>query len=538
MTEQCKDLRKRYDQLMTERAVVQQRWDEIEAFVTPYRGRFFSEQKTEGSIEWHRGFVYDSTAIMAHQNLSANLHGSLSSPSIRWFEMTYRDKKIGETKANAQWLDDANEAVYFALQDSNFNLEVNETYQDLAGFATAGMMLEEQDGELLFSAIPLKEFVFENDWQGNVVRFYRKLEWTPAQILSKFKEVPDHIRKADEDGNQQKCDVIFAIYPTNNRISHLGEQQAPSRRKWRYCYFLYKDCEMLGKEGGYYEMPAFVPRWRTTSSSVWGNGPAHFAMADIKSLNRARKIQLIGSEKKIDPPIFIEERALIGDLDLSAASLNVVRDKEGILPFDTRFDIFVSREMIDQLQAAVRNYFFTDQLTFPGPQAQPMTATEAQIRYELMQKLLGPTLGRIQNDLLNPVVSRAFRILLRNGTIPPPPEEVQANNAQFDIEYVGALSRAQKSDRAASLERFVVAIGNMAGVMPEMLDVVNQEEVARQLGRDLGISPRVLNDHNEVQEMKDERDAQMARMAEAQTAEQEGLAQQAMQPQLPEEPMV
>jgi hypothetical protein len=520
--------------------VAEQSWEDIEGYVTPYRGRFFSENKTEGSVEWGRGFVYDSTAIMAHQNLSANLHGSLSSPSIRWFEMTFRDQKLAQKRKAAEWLANANEQIYYALQDSNFNLEVNETYQDLVGFGTSALSLEEDGSELVFSSIPLREFVFEPDASGRVIRFYRKLQWTPAQIIAKFgpKDVPDRIIKLDEDGNQSKIEVLWAVYPTNNRIAKIGEQQAPSRRKWQYSYICMDDKEPLGKGGGYYEMPVFVPRWRTTSESAWGNSPSHFAIHDIKTLNRARKIQLIGSEKKIDPPIFAEERTILADLDLSAASLNVVRNVGGIMPFDTKFDIFVSREMIDQLQSAIRNYYFTDQLTFPTPQAQPMTATEAQIRYELMQKLLGPTLGRLQNDLLNPIVSRAFRVLMRNGTIEPPPEIVSEAEAEYDIEYIGALSRAQKSDRAASVERFVVSVGNMAGVMPDMLDVVDQEEVVRQLGRDLGVPPTLMRDKDEVEMMRDEKEAAMMRAQEAALQQAEGDAMNAQQPQLEEPPLI
>ena len=392
------------------------------------------------------------------------------------------------------------------------------------------MALESDEKELLrFSSIPLKEFVFEETFDERVARFYRKLEWTPAQIISKFgTKVPDWITEMDESGNQEKQDVLWCVYPVNNRMAPLAERQKPSRRPYQARYFVMKDCSALGETKGYHEMPIFVPRWRKTSSSVWGNSPAHFAMADIKSLNRARKIQLVGSEKKIDPPIFAEERAIISDLDLSAASLNVVRSIEGLMPFDTGFDIFVSREMIDQLQSAIRNYFFTDQLNYPNPQAQPMTATEANIRYELMQKLLGPTMGRLQNDLLNPIVSRAFRILLREGEIPPPPPEVLETGAQYDIEYVGSLARAQKSDRAAGIERFIVSVGNMAPVMPGMLDVVDETEVVRQLGDDLGVPPTLMRGEREVQAIRDDRQEAAARQREAEIVQAEGEAGQAM----------
>jgi hypothetical protein len=154
-----------------------------------------------------------------------------------------------------------------------------------------------------------------------------------------------------------------------------------------------------------------------------------------------------------------------------------------------------------------------------------------------MQKLLGPTLGRLQNDLLNPIVSRAFRILLREGVIEEPPEEIVEKQAQFDIEYIGALSRAQKSDRAASIERFVVSVGNLAPVMPGVLDVVDEQEVVRQLGRDLGVPPEIVRSEDESLALKDERDQLAADRIAAETAAQQAQADQ-LAPQLEGEPAI
>ena len=308
----------------------------------------------------------------------------------------------------------------------------------------------------------------------------------------------------------------------------LGEKQRSDRRPWAYCYFLKETKEMLGKEGGYYEMPVFVPRWRKTNASIWGNSPAHLALADVKSLNEARRMQLMGSERKIDPPVFAEERALLTDLDLSAASLNVVRKLEGVQPYDSGFDIFVSDHMIGQLQDAVRDYFFYDQLMLPQPQGTPATAYEISVRYEQMQKLLGPTLGRLQNDLLDPIVSRTFRLLIRNGQIEPPPQEVVDAGAEFEVEYVGALSNAQKADRAASLERYGVAVSNLAPTMPEMLDVVDQEALARQLGQDLGVPASVMRSEKQVKKVKDQREEMVSRAQEAEVKNAEAEAINAM----------
>ena len=203
----CDDLSRRHDALIADRSVAQQKWDEIERYVTPYRGRFFNDEKHEASVEWDKAEIYDSTAVSAHQNLAARLHGSLSNPSLRWFEIRFRDDKLNKEKHVSEWLSSANEAVYYALQDSNFNLEVNETYQDLCGFGTSFMFLEtSRDEPLMFKSIWLKEACFEQDWRGHVLRFYRLLNMRPAEIISKFgaDKVPTEIVKMDEEGQQEK----------------------------------------------------------------------------------------------------------------------------------------------------------------------------------------------------------------------------------------------------------------------------------------------------------------------------------------------
>jgi hypothetical protein len=527
-----KDLLKRQQKLESDRSVIQSIWDAIERVITPYRGRMFKDERDESSLEWTKSrHVYDSTAIMAHQNLSASIHGAITSPSIQWFQIRFRDEKLNKNKTAIQWLQDVSSTIMHELQDSNFNLEINECYQDLTGAGTAFITLEEGEGSksewngLQFTSVPIKEGFFENDHNGRVLRWYRKLQWTPAQLLSKFGEegVSSVIKKLDEDGNQEKLDVLFSVYPRGNRVPKFSDtiqKAAPSRRPFESRYICCKDSTTLGKPGGYYEMPTFAPRWRKTNSSVWGNSPAMMALADVLSLNEARRMQLVMSEKLIDPPILAEERAIITDLNLKAASLSVVRDIQGIEAFNTEASMPVSQEMIDQLQAAVRNYFFVDQLTFPAPQAQPMTATEAQIRYELMQRLLGPTLGRIQNDLLDPIVQRAFRMLAREGKLPEPPQAVIDAGAEYDIEYMGSLARAQKTDTVVSIERLVASTGAMAEVYPDATLAVDPIAAVREMGHALNVPAGILNDEKEV-------DAERQRRAALQQAAEQAAADQA-----------
>jgi hypothetical protein len=528
------DLCKRFSQLQTNRKTVEEMWQAIERYVTPYRGDFFKTTTNEHAVEWDKRWVYDSTAIMAHQVLSASLHGALTSPSLRWFQIRYREEELNREKRARQWLEECAEIVYWELQDSNFDLAINETYQDLVGPGTAFLTLEEGDsagdwGGLHFGAVPLKEGYFEETVDGQPLRFYRELQWTPQQILSKFGDkVPQVVKDKEEHGNNDRMSVLYVIAPRNNKLSGLGQRQAPSRRAWEYKYILKEGAETLGTPGGYYEMPTFCARWRKTSESLWGNSPAMIAMGDVLTLNQARKSQLIAAEKMIDPPILAEERALLTDLDLSSATINSVRDIDKIIPFNTEGSIPISDHMIDQLQAAIRDYFFIDQLRMPAPQAQPMTATEVQLRYEQMQRLLGPTLGRLQSDLLDPIISRAFRMLARANRLPEVPDIVREVNPAYDIEYMGSLARSQKVDQVAAIERYAMTAAQLAEVMPDVLDVPDPHEIMRAVGHALNVPADVMRSKDEVKQIKDDRDERAAEMEATMQDQATGEAAQSL----------
>jgi hypothetical protein len=536
MSDIHRDLIKRFRALASDRTTVQVMWDAIERFITPYRGRMFYDQRSEHSIDWFNSRdIYDATAVMAHKNLSASIHGSLTSPTIRWFNMEFRSVLLKEHKASVDWIQDASETIHYELQDSNFDLEINKAYQDLVGFGTAIMTLEEgpkgEWGGLFFTSVPLKEAYFEQDYRGQCARFYRRIEWTPQQIMSKFGEdVPQSIKDLERDGNTDKKDVLFVVFPRNNRIMKWGEKVVPSRRPWSYTYLLLDDGDELGKPGGYYEMPAYAARWDTTNSSQWGHSPAMDALGDVLSLNQMVKDDLRAKAKMIDPPLLAEERAIITDLNMNPATLSTVRSIKslGRMPGPDNVSLMASDLAIERLQSSIRNYFMVDRIDFPDMQPQPMTATEAQIRYERMQRYLGATLAHLRNDLLNPIVERAFAMLVREGRIPQPPQEVIDEGGLYDIQYMGSLVRAQQTDEVAAIERTMMAAAGLAEVFPEGVDVIDAPKAIRLIGRKLNAPAEIMRDKGEVAKRQKEREAAQAQAMMAAQAQADGEAMSAM----------
>ena len=132
------EIKKRFNALELERrGSVEQLWDLIERFCLPFRGDFYQSLNSEHEVDWHRRDIYDATAVFAIQSLAARLQGDLTSPSQKWFDLRFRDPTVAENDKAMEWLEDVSNRIHEALQDSNFNIEIAESYIDLVGFGTA-----------------------------------------------------------------------------------------------------------------------------------------------------------------------------------------------------------------------------------------------------------------------------------------------------------------------------------------------------------------------------------------------------------------
>ena len=155
-----------------------------------------------------------------------------------------------------------------------------------------------------------------------------------------------------------------------------------------------------------------------------------------------------------------------------------------------------------------------------------MTATEVQVRYELMQRLLGPTLGRLQQDFLDPLISRTFNILMRAGRLPEPPELVQELQAEYDVQYIGPLPRAQRMQVVESINQFIAGIAGIAELFPEALDIPDIDEMAREVAKLSGVPSKLIRDEKSVKAERDKKEAQKEKMEAAMQAQQAGRAAQ------------
>jgi len=514
------ELKNRYEVLKNERSNINTEWEEIGRLVLPGRGRMYEPHDDENSIERTFYDKYDSTAVVAAQSLAAALHSGLTSPAIDWFGLRFKQQELNDDVSASVWLQACKDILFDTIQESNFNLEINETYLDLVGFGTAGLFHEYNplDSSFMFRATFPREFYFEEDFNGNLIGVYREKQYTAQQLMLEFPtQCPTEIKEqgASPGSANVKYSVLHAVrLVEDNKDADISQILPPEKRPFEERFVLLKDStELTEKKVGYYEMPAYVFRWGRMAGSKFGFSPAMSSLPDIRTLNRLVSQILDAAAKVIDPPVITSQRGIIGDIDLSPGGETVVRDLDAIKPFESgaRFD--VSQLQKGDLVSAIRQAFFVDQLELPMNDR--MTAAEIHVRYEQMQRLLGPAMFRLQSEL-SKMINRGFNILYREGILPDMPTVVEEMEGEFEVEYLGPLARAQKMGAVDAFQNLLVILGQVAGIKPEIIETIEWNDAMRDTALRMGVPAKYIKSDDKLAEEEAERKEQEAKMMQNQ----------------------
>jgi len=201
--------------------------------------------------------------------------------------------------------------------------------------------------------------------------------------------------------------------------------------------------------------------------------------------------------------------------------------RDTITPLQTGANIPIGLNMEEQRRAAIRTAFFVDQL-LSGTQPN-MTATEVIQRQEERMRVIGPVLGRLMNEMLRPLIDRAFALMLRADMLAIPPEVLQGRD--IDIEYVSPLARAQKSSSVNGVMRALEILMPLSQQLP-VGDHIDPDGLVTYLTEALGVPKKILKPQSVIDEEREQRammqQEQMERQMEQEDVATVGQAAQAV----------
>lgn len=515
-TQEMRDLAQqhcqRWEAMYAEMSLWLTTWQELTEFIMPRKANV-RLYRTPGQTQTER--MLDATAVHANELLAASMQGSLTSGSVKWFYYRVRGLDYGTDTDTDTWLDQAGEASYDELKQSNFSAESHEFYADLGCVGTAAMFMAQKNPKpgqlwtgLRFKTLqPGSYAIAEND-EGIVDTLYYKFVLTASQAEKKwgFERLPESIQRALTSGKasdkDKPFDFLHCVYPRTDAYARSFKYRNPAgdlprkypgmARDFGSLYIAYEAANStILEEDGFYEFPFAVARWTKTSGETYGRSPGFTALADIKTLNKLVELKLRALANMVYPPLKVRDDGVLGTVRLSPGALTHVRDMDAVDPLFIKGDINTAVLNEEKLQQAIRRMFFADQLQLQeGPQ---MTAYEVQVRYELMQRVLGPTLGRLESEYLSPIIEFVYHTLSRNKRLKPIPGSMAARaGKKFDIEYEGPLQRAQRLGDVVTIQRFMQVALPIIEMNPDAADNLDSDYLFRVLAKQTGAPPAIL----------------------------------------------
>ncbi len=509
-------------------------WQELSDFILP-RKSDIEATKSPGEKRFNTLRHYESTAVKANDLLATAINGNLTNMSMRWFLLKAQEEELNQAQAMGVWLEEVGRRIFLALRQANFTSEAPEVYLDLGAFGTGAFLVTQRAPSLLksftgirFESFPISSYVVAENEEGRVNVMYRRIKLSARAMANRWGEdkISFRTRAKLEKNEYERITIIHGIYPREGVSEDSATIETPATKMPYASVYVEEEEKHLLQESGFHEFPCQIPRWTKASGEDYGRGPGEVALADIKSLNELRKQKLRSVALQTNPPLAARHRGVLGRVRFGPLAVNSVKQQGDLQALDIGGNINAATFQEGEWKIAIQQAFFTDQLQFPAKEGTPISATEAQIRFELMQRVLGPTLGRLQDEFLSPLIDRVFRILLRADQLPPPPAEllaaVQEGKAGIDVEYQGPIAVAQRASGADVFARTMNDILPIAEANPEVLDVFNFDNAARFVGTERGLPRDLMRGPEEIEEIREAR--RQAQEEQAQMEELESTA--------------
>lgn len=517
--------RKRFQELETRASSWRAHWREIADNVRPRSARFLAMDAGSSAGQEKHGHLINSVPALSSRTLSAGLHSGITSPSRPWFGLALRDRQQGQTQAAKQYLQDVRDSILELFAKSNVYGALHVLYSDLVDYGT-GLALwdEDEEDELRGYTFPIGSYVLVPGERQDVVGFYRRVQMPVEAVVEKFGlEACSNTVQAAYNSKRfdDPVDVEQAILRNPKPGPERTWATEPYERPWRSCWWEKgaSDGEKFLKESGYYERPFTAPRWETTGEDVYGSSPGMLALGDARALQRLEARRARMHEKIVDPPT-------IAPASLKQRGVSMLPGVTTYLSRVTAGDMVrpihevppqgpaVAAADIREHEARIRQAYYADLWLMLSQSETTMTAREVSERREEKLLQLGSVLEKMQDELLEPLIMRAFGVLQRAGQLPPPPEELQGQ--PWKVEYISLMAQAQKMLAVTGMDRVSGMVSQLAQQgWPQATDKVNVDRLVDAYAEATGVSPAIIRGDDEVEKMRAER-VKMQQAAQAQ----------------------
>lgn len=462
-------------------------WRDCYAHALPMRGHGLASGHFVGTNHAER--IFDGTAPDAVEQLAASLLAELTPPWSRWFGLRPgHDVDDADRDELAEILDLAAARLQGHFDRSNFAVEIHQCFLDLVTTGTATLLFEEApvgcSSAFRFTAIPAAEVYIDGDINGVIERHFRMTTTTLSDVRRRFSACAKVNGLAPESDlrAETRLELLEAVVARGNYFDYQAilPTQGDHFR-----------VPVLLAEGLFEQSPFLTFRWMKGTGELYGRSPVMTALPDIKTANKVVELVLKNASIAATGIWLAEDDGVLNPANIRLVPGSIIpkaAGSTGLTPLQApgRFD--VSELVLSDLRSRIRHTLMADRLGQVADRR--MTATEVLERSAEMTRLLGAIYGRLQAELLTPLMRRAIAILKRRGEVPP----VTLDGTIVDINYQSPLARVQAREEIRNTLLWLETVGKMGGDAAQLVDLA---AASRWLAETLGV-PRELIQRDEL----------------------------------------
>jgi len=439
--------------------------EDVYEYFLPQRN-IFDEEPT-GQEKMDR--IYDSTALEAIQTGASKLQENIAPIWARWaiFEPSQQIKAMLDSGKYQQSEEDIRKAleaqaetVFDIINRSNFSTQFYEMCLDLL-IGTGTLKIDEvQDDEMpiMFSATPQKGIAFEEGAKGTVENHYRRFKVKYRHLTQKW------------DGFEPSADVAQKIInvPDSEVDVHEAVLYEPDEKVYYGLVWVQGDENISWSESFSDSSPMVTGRYAKTAGEVRGRGPALQLLPDVKTLNKVKEFALQKAAIDLSGMFMAVDDGVTNpySITISPGVIIPVGSNNSTNPslqrLDTGGDLNLSQFIMSELQTSIKRGLFSD---LRDPSDAVVSATQFAMETRELAKRIGSAFGRLQTEVLVPVLQRVVFILARRGVIKP----FKLNGVDITVKFTSPLARAQNGEDMLAAQQAVEFVLNTAG--PEQVQM-------------------------------------------------------------------
>lgn len=488
MNEKISNLSARLQKAVSRKEKWEPHWRECYAYALP---QCENTSQTGGGTK-NNQHLFDATAQDAVDQLASSLLAELTPPWAKWFGLKAgAELGMEECEQVAPILEKTSEIILQNFEHSNFAVEIHQCYLDLVTAGTACLMFEEAPlgnaSAFRFCAVPLNEIALEESPDGRLDTTFRCSEVTLESLLNRFPdaEIPENWRDNSSRGFDYRYRLIEAVVPNYGKLGCTG-----------YEYTAFVEDSLNGsshdaiilKEGRFETSPFINFRWMKAPGEVYGRSPVMKALPDIKTANKVVELILKNASISVTGIWQADDDGILNPANIKlvpGAIIPKAVGSKGLTPLEAPGKFDVSQLILENLQNRINHALLADRLS--QVDTPRMTATEVLERSAEMARILGASFGRLQCELLTPLLKRAFYILRRRGDV----MNFDLDGKIIDLQYKSPLALLQARQDVSNISEWINMISTMGN---DGMLAANLFETAKTLGKILNVPATLINE--------------------------------------------